>query len=138
MTSLRRWGVWAASLVVIVAALAIGFSKPEPTSLAARTRALAGQVRCPVCQGETAAQSGAPAAIAIRTQIGNELAAGVAPATVLADLERSYGPTILERPPVTGVNLLVWVGPAALAGGGVALLAVAFVRWRRSLLVTQP
>ena len=136
MSALRRWWLWGVAAVVIVASLAIGASRPAPSSLEARTEALASQVRCPVCQGESAAQSQTPAAVAIRTQISSELAAGLPAQAVLDDIERSYGASILEKPPTSGVSLLVWVLPAVIAIAGTAVLGAAFVRWRRA--VRQP
>ena len=133
MSALRRWGLWATSVVVIVVALAVGATRPAPASLAARTTALAAQVRCPVCQGESAAQSQTPAAVAIRTQIGQELAAGLPASAVLSDLERAYGTGILEKPPARGADALVWVLPGVVALAGVTVLVVAFARWRRTL-----
>ena len=133
MTVVRRWWLWAVAAAVIVASLAIGAARPGPSSLAARTEALASQVRCPVCQGESAAQSQTPAAVAIRTQISSELAAGLPGQAVLDDIERSYGASILEKPPASGVSLLVWVLPAVVAVAGIAVLGAAFARWRRAV-----
>ena len=54
----------------------------EPTATAAirpsqqQTMHIAGLVRCPVCEGQSAAQSDAPASVQIRAQIQRELVAG--------------------------------------------------------------
>ncbi|HET9690982.1 MAG TPA: cytochrome c-type biogenesis protein CcmH [Acidimicrobiales bacterium] len=141
MSVVRRWGVWAASLLVIFTALVVGAARPGAPSLAARSQQLAEQVRCPVCQGESAAQSQTPAAVAIRAQISAELGAGLPAATVLSDLERSYGVSILEKPPASGVSLVVWVLPGVVGVAAAAGLGVAFARWRRSVrapLVAAP
>lgn len=131
MTALRRWGLWVAVVAVAVAALAVGSARHTSPSLDQRTQALAEQVRCPVCGGESAAQSQVPAAQAIRRQIHDELAAGVRPARVLDDVTAAYGTGVLERPPAHGLGLLVWLVPLLAALAGVAGLGAAFARWRR-------
>ncbi len=134
----RRWGLWVLVVAVVVVALVVGSSRPGPTSLAARTRAIASEVRCPVCQGESAEQSQVPASVAIRSQIQSDLAAGMAPSAILRDLEHAYGVTILEKPPAQGIGLVVWGLPVAVAVVGAAGLAVAFARWRRRASPAAP
>lgn len=128
-----RWR-WAPGLVlvaVVIVALAIGSQTHSHPTLDQRTMTLAGQVRCPVCSGETAAQSDTPPSLEIRSSIRAWLQAGDSNAQVRAKLVASYGAGILEKPPAKGIGLLVWVLPlvavAAAAGG----LALAFVAWRR-------
>jgi len=130
--SLLRWAPWVALLAVAVAALVIGAQRHEPhRSLRQETMSLAGRVRCPVCQGETVAESQTPESVAIRQEIRGELRAGERPGAILAGLAAAYGPGILEKPQARGADLLLWVLPAAAAAAGVAGLATAFGVWRR-------
>jgi cytochrome c-type biogenesis protein CcmH len=126
------WAPWAALAVAAVVALAVGGgAHHRPGTLEQRTLALAAQVRCPVCVGETAAQSQTPASQEIRQQIRTELAAGVKPSVILARLaDGPYGPGILEKPPTRGIDALLWVGPVVAALAGVVGLVLAFRRWR--------
>jgi cytochrome c-type biogenesis protein CcmH len=117
--------------VVAAVALGIGVQRHSRPTLEQRTMQLAGQVRCPVCQGQSAAQSDAPASVQIRDQIHQELAAGRQPSQILDQLVAAYGTGILEKPPARGVNLLVWVAPIVAAAAAVGGLAAGFVRWRR-------
>ena len=134
-----RWAPWVALGVVVVVALAIGVHRSGHPSIDAETTHIANEVRCPVCQGETAAQSNTPASIQIRDQIHQELVAGESPSHVLDDLVASYGPSILEKPPAHGIGLVVWVAPIIAVVLAVAGLVLAFARWRprRSLAVTD-
>ena len=92
---------------------------------------IAAQVRCPVCEGQSAAQSDAPASVQIRAQIQRELSAGEHQGQILAGLVAAYGPGILEQPEASGVDLVrvggsgrgAWWRPSPA-------LAVAFARWR--------
>lgn len=134
-----RWVPWVGIVVVAAVALALGSQRPPaPQTLEQRTLALASQVRCPVCVGETAAGSGAAPAVAIRSEIRHGLAAGEKPATILAALETVYGPGILEKPRTSGVDLLIWVIPVVVALVAAAGLVFAFVWWNRRRRASPP
>jgi cytochrome c-type biogenesis protein CcmH len=114
-----------------VVALVIGVHRGGgPLTVDAETAQLANQVRCPVCQGETAAQSNAPASVQIRDQIHQELVAGESPAHILTGLEAAYGPSILEKPAANGIGLVVWLVPVIAVLVAVGGLGLAFARWR--------
>lgn len=91
---------------------------------------IAGLVRCPVCEGQSAAQSDVAASVQIRTQIQQELAAGQSQGRILSGLVAAYGPGILEKPQARGIGLVVWVVPVVAVVAAVAGLALAFARWR--------
>jgi cytochrome c-type biogenesis protein CcmH len=96
----------------------------------AKTMHIAGLVRCPVCEGQSAAESDAPASVQIRNQIQQELTAGENQDQILSGLVAAYGPGILEKPEAQGVGLVVWVVPVLAVVGAIAGLALAFRRWR--------
>jgi len=127
---------WVAALAVAcVAALAAAgaFRAPaKPASLYQRTMAIAGEYRCPVCAGESAASSDAPAAVEIRQLIAKWLEEGKSPAQIRARLVGDYGSAILEKPPAAGFDVLVWALPGLAALAGAGGLAIAFARWRRN------
>lgn len=131
MTRLVRWGPWFVLLAVAVVSLAIGVHRPSHPTLQQRATQLAGEVRCPVCSGETAAQSQAPEAAQVRQEITSELAAGRSPSAILDGLVGDFGPGILEKPQTHGVSLLVWVLPVVAFAAGATGLGVAFAGWRR-------
>ncbi|MDQ6784272.1 MAG: cytochrome c-type biogenesis protein CcmH [Actinomycetota bacterium] len=128
----RRWAPWLVIAVVVIVAGAIGLQRASHPSLDQRTLSVAGQVRCPVCNGQSVAQSDAPPSLAIRSQIRSELAAGQAPAEILAGIANSYGPGILEKPRASGVGLVVWLAPVGAVAAAVVGLILAFRRWRPS------
>jgi cytochrome c-type biogenesis protein CcmH len=127
----RRWLPWLVLVAVAIAALVVGTHRSSPpASLDARVMHIATEVRCPVCEGQSAAQSQAAASIQIRNQIRQELTAGESEGQILAGLVGSYGPSILEKPQATGVGVVVWVVPVLAVLGGIGGLALAFRRWR--------
>lgn len=87
--------------------------------LDARTKEVAGLLRCPVCQGLSVADSPATMAVNMRDQVRELVALGYDREQVLAYFEHSYGEFVRLEPPLRGVNWLVWLGPLlALAIGG--------------------
>jgi cytochrome c-type biogenesis protein CcmH len=126
---------WLALLALACAAAlaAAGASRgaAKPASLYQRVMAIAGEYRCPVCAGESVASSNAPAAVEVRNLISKWLAQGMSAKQIRSNLMEDYGSSILERPPVSGLDALVWVLPALAAAAGAASLGFAFVRWRR-------
>lgn len=126
----RRWGPWLIIAMVVIAAGVVGLHRTSQPTLDQRTLSVAGQVRCPVCNGQSVAQSDAPPSLAIRSQIRTELAAGQAPPVILAGIVHDYGPGILEKPQAKGVGLIVWVVPVLAAAAAIVGLFLAFRRWR--------
>jgi cytochrome c-type biogenesis protein CcmH/NrfF len=123
------------AIAVIVAALAFAApalaSEQHPTLLE-----LENQVMCPVCAGETLAQSDVPAAQQVKRNIQKWIAQGNTRSEIKRRLVADYGPQILAAPPRHGFNLLAWVLP--LAGIIAATGVVAFLAWRWSRRREEP
>jgi cytochrome c-type biogenesis protein CcmH len=130
MSRTRRWVPWLVLGAVAVAVLAIGMQRGGHPTLDQETLHIAGEVRCPVCEGQSAAQSDAAASVQIRSQIHQELAGGERPDQILSGLVAAYGPGILEKPEARGVGLVVWVVPVIAVILAIAGLGAAFARWR--------
>jgi cytochrome c-type biogenesis protein CcmH len=92
--------------------------------LDARAHEVAALLRCPVCQGLSVADSPATMALKMKAEVREMVAAGYDQDQVLAYFERSYGEFVRLKPPLRGVNWLVWLAPlmGLLVGG-------AFVAW---------
>jgi len=127
----KRWLPWIGLVIVLSVALIIGAtSQHHDTSLDAHVRRVASQVRCPTCEGQSAADSNASASQAIRDDIRTRIQQGQSDRDIKGFLVSRYGSDILLIPSSHGVSALVWALPVTaflLAVGG---LAVAFRRWR--------
>jgi cytochrome c-type biogenesis protein CcmH/NrfF len=66
-----------------------------------------------------------------RAAIRRLIARGLTKEQILAELERTYGPSILAKPQDSGFSLAVWWVPVVVVVGLVALLAALLPRWRR-------
>ncbi|HEY3811074.1 MAG TPA: cytochrome c-type biogenesis protein CcmH [Acidimicrobiales bacterium] len=125
-----RWAPWLVLAVVAVVVLVVGTPRHSHPSLQAETLHIAGLVRCPVCEGQSAAQSDVAASVQIRNQIQQQLTAGQSQSRILSGLVAAYGPGILEKPEAKGIGLVVWVVPVIGVVAAIGGLAVAFARWR--------
>lgn len=99
--------------IVALILVAIGLSTQlQPTStLDERARNLAGELRCPVCQGLSIADSPAPLAEQMRRIVREQLAAGATDQDVRDFFVARYGTWILLAPPTGGRDLLLWLAP---------------------------
>ena len=132
-----RSALWAGIAVALCAGVALaagvfGGGAGHPPSLYQRTMAVAGEYRCPVCAGESVAASDAPEAVEIKGLVHRWLAEGRSQAQIRSYLVKDYGTSILERPPTSGVSLLVWALPGVAVGAGLIGLGLGFARWRRA------
>lgn len=103
-------------------------SNKPPVSLEARALALAGELRCLVCQNQSLAESHAPLALDLRRQIHEQLAQGRSEQQVTQFMVQRYGDFVLYQPPFNASTALLWLGPVLLLAAGVAALAA---HWRR-------
>ena len=124
--------VVALAAVVVAALVIAGAGRSHPSrSPVARTEAIAADLRCPVCQGLSIADSHSPTAEAIRDDIRRRVDAGESDAAIKAFYVGRYGEWILLRPETSGVGALVWILPVTAVLLGIGGLALAFRRWRR-------
>ena len=95
-----------------------------------RVHDLASATRCPTCRSQSVAESGAPIAREIRTDIARRVEAGESDDQIRDFLVGRFGQDVLLTPPASGVAGLVWVIPVVAVVLAAAGLAVAFWRWR--------
>jgi cytochrome c-type biogenesis protein CcmH len=89
----------------------------------ARVQALGKQLRCPMCQGLSIADSSSSAARAQMDKVRELVAAGKTDQQIRDYFTSRYGEWALLDPPATGMNLLVWLLPLLLLVGGGAAIA---------------
>lgn len=101
--------------------------KLSDPALEVRARAIAADIRCPVCESQNIENSNADVARDLRLLIRERLVAGDSDAEIIAYLRERYGDSILLNPPVQQNTLLLWLGPLAILILG-GLGAVFFIR----------
>ncbi len=99
------------------------------STLDAQTAAVASQLRCPVCQGESIQDSPSELAMQMRDVVKEQLRAGKTPAEVRAYFVSKYGEWILLEPTTHGFNKVLYAAPYVLLLGGLGLIFFAVKRW---------
>ena len=110
-----------------------GASLPSARDEAAEKRlaAISAELRCLVCQNESLAGSQADLAKDLRREILVMIEAGKSDGEILDFMVDRYGDFVRYRPPLKGVTLLLWFGPALLLLGGLGGLFVFLRRQNR-------
>jgi cytochrome c-type biogenesis protein CcmH len=102
---------------------------PRDSALEATTKALASELRCPVCQGLSIQDSPSELALDMRDVIKEQLRAGRSPEEVRQYFLDKYGEWILLEPRPQGFNLVVYLLPVVALLGGLAVVWRAVRRW---------
>jgi cytochrome c-type biogenesis protein CcmH len=117
-------------LIALVVALTIGATRSSrPPTTQERVRHITSELRCPVCQGETVADSNALISQDIRSLVQQRVQAGQSDKAILDYVVHQYPGTLLD-PPAKGIGLIVWALPVIAVAASIAGLALAFRRWR--------
>ncbi|HEX6236417.1 MAG TPA: cytochrome c-type biogenesis protein CcmH [Acidimicrobiales bacterium] len=126
-----RLAGWLVMAVVLAVALVGGLrADGGPESPEQRARDLAAQVACPACDGQSVADSDAPASRGIRSYIDERIDEGASDEQIRAELADSWGEEVLLTPKSSGVVGLVWILPVVGVVLGLAGVGYAFWRWR--------
>ena len=143
MKSTRR--VQCFSVLLLIAALAVIVAvwsalliiKPKQETLDQRVQDVASQLKCPVCQGESVADSQAIIAQQMRQVIRQQLQSGKSEQDVVQYFIRSYGDQIVWLPPWQGFSLLIWLVPMIFLLGGIVLVFIVLREWKSGGGVTE-
>jgi cytochrome c-type biogenesis protein CcmH len=130
---LRKWGPWLAMAVILVIALVVGtLASSAPQTNADRVMAISRTLKCPVCDGESVAESNADASLQIRADIAKRLDQGQTADQIRAYYASPdrYGPGVLLTPSSSGVSSLVWIIPVIALVISMAVLVALFRRWK--------
>ena len=72
---------------------------------------ISNELMCPVCQGQTVAESNSKLAISMRDVIKQKITEGKSKKEILNYFTEIYGDNILATPPVKGLNILLYFIP---------------------------
>jgi cytochrome c-type biogenesis protein CcmH len=117
--------------IVLVGALWTGTHRNRVPSPEERAQALEHTIKCPVCRGQSVAESDSPAAQNIRAEIERRISDGESDAEIRTYIADKIGADLLLRPSSSGFAGLIWVLPVAAFVLAAGAIAFAFVRWRR-------
>lgn len=96
-------------------------------SLVDRVEQIGSRIKCPVCQGESIANSPSAMAEDMMDLVAERVASGVPDQEIIDELLASYTGAVLLDPPFSGSTLVLWLAPLAALALGVAVI----IWWRR-------
>jgi cytochrome c-type biogenesis protein CcmH len=125
-----------AAALVVAALVAIWsftlFATPPQETLDQRVHDVASQLKCPVCQGESVADSPALISQQMRALIRQQLQSGMSEQQVIQYFRSRYGDSILWAPPQQGFTLLAWIVPPAVLMLGALIVLLVLRAWGRA------
>ena len=127
--------LFAVAVAALAAAQALAVRPDEILAdpvLEQRARGISRDLRCLVCQNQSIDDSDADLARDLRVIVRERLSAGDSDGEVLDFVVTRYGDFVLLDPPFKSATLVLWLGPAVIAGVGLIVLFVYFRRLRRS------
>ena len=119
--------VVAAALVMVALAVvpAAYASEARPTQAE-----LEAELVCPTCK-TTLDQSNAPIALSMKRFIARRIAAGDTKSEIKEKLVAQFGRGVLAAPEKEGFDLVAWIVPLVVLGGGALVLAALLWQWTR-------
>jgi cytochrome c-type biogenesis protein CcmH len=95
-----------------------------------RAREISKGLRCLVCQNQSIDDSDADLAKDLRIIVRERLKVGDSDSQVVDFVVSRYGDFVLLKPPFKGATLVLWIGPALIALGGLGAM-IAYLRRNR-------
>lgn len=133
MSTHLRASVWVLLAAAFAGLLAFGTLRESgPMSQQDRIDSISRRLACPTCSGESIYVSRAAAAESIRAEIARQVSDGQrSDDEIIAYVESRFGGQVLLVPRATGIDAVVWALPVAVFVASLALLGMAFFRWRK-------
>jgi cytochrome c-type biogenesis protein CcmH len=138
---MKRWLVIILAVFSIIGATGLHAKEAAPRAenelTEKRLIAIAAELRCLVCQNESLAGSNAELANDLRREIRGLINEGKSDSEIMDFMVSRYGDFVRYRPPLKGITLLLWFGPALLLV--IALVSlVLYLRRRDQALKDSP
>jgi cytochrome c-type biogenesis protein CcmH len=123
----------AIAVIAIVGAIwsYVFLSTPPQQTLDQQAHDVGEQLKCPVCQSESVADSTSTLAQQMRVIIRQQLQSGKSEQEVIAYFQARYGNQIVWSPQWQGISMLAWLVPIVLLLGGFILLFFVLRNWHK-------
>ena len=120
----RNWMILG--VILVLASILATLISTQPANVD-RAQQVGAQIKCPVCQGESIADSPSQMARDMMALVEDRIGQGRSDSEIINELLRAYSGALLLNPPASGNTLALWLAPAMAAIVGVAVIAW----WRR-------
>lgn len=119
MPETSRRLVYAVATLAVAAVVVFGLVSPSRQD---RLAALSDRLACPVCNGQSIADSPARTAREMRAIAADKLAAGESEDDIISFFVAAYGDSVVIDAPPTGRTLPLWIAPTVVLLGGLGLV----------------
>ncbi len=99
------------TLAILGCLISVEPSHSQEKTIDDQVNEISNSLLCPVCQGQSVAESNSNLANDMRQVIRKKLQEGQSRDEVVAYFVDTYGETILGAPPAKGVNWILWILP---------------------------
>jgi cytochrome c-type biogenesis protein CcmH len=118
--TVRNRIAWTITAALAVFILVLTLTAPDPAE--DRARALGSLIRCPVCQGESIADSPSQTARDMMALVQQRIDEGLSDEQIIDELLASYSGALLLDPPLAGATVWVWLAPVGALAVGLVLV----------------
>ena len=108
----------------------MSFHNSTQETLDQHVQYIASQLKCPVCQGESVAESQSSIAQEMRGVIRQKIQEGESDQQIIQFFSDRYGSQIVWSPPISGFGVFAWVVPAMLLLTGIGIVFMTLQSWR--------
>lgn len=129
---MRRWIRIGLLLALGLALVQVQHGAAASDALEHQVQEVAAQLRCPVCQNLSVADTPSELGRNMRAFIRDQLQQGRSREEIIAYFVEKYGTWVLLEPERRGFHLIVWWGPVLGLLGGLAGIIVVVRRWVRA------
>ena len=125
--------------MLLFPALAVIAQNSEEEVLQKTARELYERIMCPICAGQTIAQSNSGTSVQMRDLVLKKLRQGETKEEILQYFASKYGERILAQPTKKGFNRMLWLLPFVIIVVAVAVISLLMLRWSSRVSVeTEP
>lgn len=104
---------------------------PVPETIEPRVQTLSSNLRCPVCQGMSVAESTTEVALNFQERIRALVTSGYTDEQILDYFVERYGEFMVLDPQARGTHGALWLVPSLALGLGVGWAVFTIIGWRR-------
>ncbi|MDP2643312.1 MAG: cytochrome c-type biogenesis protein CcmH [Desulfobacterales bacterium] len=111
----------------------------DEEALQKTARGLYDRIMCPICNGQTIAQSNSETSVQMRDLVLKKLRQGQSKEEILQYFMSRYGERIIAEPPKKGFNLMLWFLPFIVVALAAVVIWLMIRRWStRGVARTAP
>ena len=125
-----------ALLTLLLSGLAVTAQYHNEEAMQKTAREIYGLIMCPLCAGQTIAQSSNETSSQMRDLVLKKLRQGESKEEILQYFESRYGERIMAKPNKEGFNLILWVLPFVLVALAAISIYLLIRRWSSRVKAT--